>query len=329
MEKREILSLLRRSQDYVSGQEICRRLGVSRTAVWKGIGSLREEGYQVEAVQNRGYRLLSAPDVLTEAEIGSLLTGKWAGRSLEAHRRIGFSTNLRARQLADAGAPHGTLVVADVQEGGKGRRGRVWETSPEGASIAMSLILRPSFAPVKAPMLTLLAALAVRDAVEQSGGPGPAIKWPNDLVLNGKKLCGILTEMILEAEYIQYVVVGVGLNVNQREFPEELRQRATSLRLETGRDFHRAELAARALAAFEAYYEIFLRTEDLSALRETYHQSLAGLNGPVQVLAPGGGWEGISLGIDASGSLLVRRPSGQVEAVDAGEVSVRGLYGYV
>lgn len=329
MMKREILTLLRRREDYVSGQEICETLGVSRTAVWKCINGLKEEGYQVEAVQNKGYRLASSPDVLTEAEIGSLLTGGWAGQTVEAHERIRCSTNLRAKQLADAGAPHGTLVAADVQEGGKGRRGRSWLSSPPGTAIAMSLILRPSFAPVKAPMLTLLAALAMRDGVEQLCGLRPAIKWPNDLALHGKKICGILTEMTLEAEYIQSVVVGIGLNANQTGFPEELGEKATSLRLETGQPVHRAELVARSLKAFETYYEIFLKTEDLSGLQETYNGSLAGLGGPVRVLASKGDWEGTSLGIDATGSLLVRRPSGQVETVDAGEVSVRGLYGYV
>ncbi len=326
--KREILTLLR-GGGYVSGQDICRSLGVSRTAVWKGVNSLKEEGYRIEAVPNRGYRLEFAPDVLTEAEIGSLLTGRWAGRELEAHRHIGCSTNLRAKQLADAGAVHGTLVAADVQEGGKGRRGRVWEASPEGTAIAMSLILRPSFAPGKAPMLTLLAALAVRDGIRQTCGLEPGIKWPNDLTLGSRKGCGILTEMALEAEYIQHVVVGIGINVNQTEFPEALRDRAVSLRMEAGRPFHRAELLARILEAWEGYYETFQQTENLAFVQEDYNRSLAGLNGPVQVLAPDGGWEGISLGIDASGSLLVRRPSGQVEAVDAGEVSVRGLYGYV
>ena len=327
--KREILTLLRRQDGYVSGQEICKSLGVSRTAVWKCINSLKEEGYQMEAVQNKGYRLVSAPDVLTEAEIGSRLTGSWAGQTVEAHERIHCSTNLRAKQLADDGAPHGTLVVADVQEGGKGRRGRAWLSSPPGTAIAMSLILRPSFPPVKAPMLTLLAALAMRDGVEQVCGLRPVIKWPNDLALRGKKICGILTEMILEEEYIQSVVVGIGLNVNQTEFPEELREKAASLRLETGGKVQRAELIAQSMKAFEVYYETFLKTEDLSALQEDYNDSLAGLGGPVRVLASKGDWEGISLGIDATGSLLVRRPSGQIEPVDAGEVSVRGLYGYV
>ncbi len=329
MTKKEILSLLRGREEYVSGQEICRQLGISRTAVWKGINSLKEEGYQIEAVQNRGYRLTESPDVLTEAEIGSRITGQWAGRNVEAHRRIPCSTNLRARQLADAGTPHGTLVAADVQEGGKGRRGRTWAVSPPGTSIAMSLVLRPSLSPVKAPMMTLLAALAMRDGVEQVTGLHPAIKWPNDLVLNGKKICGILTEMILEEEYIQYVVVGIGLNVNQTEFPEEIQTSATSLRMEAGHNFQRAELVARSLAAFERYYEIFLKKEDMSELQEEYNRSLAGLWGPVRVLAPGGDWGGISLGINSLGALLVRRPSGNVEAVDAGEVSVRGLYGYV
>ena len=327
--KRKVLLLLRQSGDYVSGQEICDALGVSRTAVWKAINSLKEEGYQIEAVQNKGYRLVSAPDVLTGAEIGSLLKSRWAGQELETHDRIAFSTNLRAKQWADDGAPHGALVVADVQEGGKGRRGRAWVTPPPGAAIAMSVVLRPKFSPLKASMLTLLAALAVRDGVFQVTGVSPVIKWPNDLVLSGKKICGILTEMILEEEYIQYVVVGIGINVNQVEFPEDVREKATSLFLETGKHFSRAELTARTAEAFERYYEIFLQTEDLSALQEDYNRSLAGMNGPVQVLAPSGGWDGTSLGIDAGGSLLVKDAEGKIQSVNAGEVSVRGLYGYV
>lgn len=327
--KRKVLTLLRERGGHVSGQEICDNLGVSRTAVWKAINSLKEEGYRIEAVQNKGYRLVGAPDVLTAAEIGSLLKSRWAGSKLEAHERLAFSTNLRAKQWADAGAPHGALVVADVQEGGKGRRGRSWATPPPGAAIAMSLVLRPKFSPQKASMLTLLAALAVRDGVRRGAGLSPEIKWPNDLVLGGKKICGILTEMILEEEYIQYVVVGIGINVNQAGFPEEMRENATSLCLEAGRTFSRAELTARTAEAFEQYYEKFLETEDLSALREDYNGSLAGQNGPVRVLAPSGGWDGISLGIDESGSLLVRDQGGTIRTVNAGEVSVRGLYGYV
>ncbi|WP_434310861.1 biotin--[acetyl-CoA-carboxylase] ligase [Hominifimenecus sp. rT4P-3] len=327
--KREVLLLLRQRGGYVSGQEICGTLGVSRTAVWKTINSLKEEGYQIEAVQNKGYCLVSAPDVLTTAEIGSQLQSCWAGKALETHERLAFSTNLRAKQWADAGAPHGALVVADVQEGGKGRRGRAWVTPPPGVAVAMSLALRPTFSPMKASMLTLLAALAVRDGVSQVTGLVPVIKWPNDLALDGKKICGILTEMILEEEYIQYVVVGIGINVNEPSFPEEVKDKATSLRLAAGKSFPRAEIVARTMEAFERYYETFLETEDLSGIQEDYNHSLAGIGGPVRVITSSGGWQGTSLGIDADGSLLVRDEEGKVNAVNAGEVSVRGLYGYV
>lgn len=320
---------MRQGEEYVSGQQICDRLGVSRTAVWKAVNGLKTEGYEIEAVQNKGYSLISAPDVLTEAEIRSRRQTEWAGSHVEAHERIGYSTNLRARQLADQGAAHGTLVAADVQEGGKGRRGRPWTATAPGENIAMSIILRPELAPIKASMLTLVAALAVRDGVRKMAGIEPEIKWPNDVVANGRKLCGILTEMALEAEYIQYIVVGIGINVNNESFDSELAEKATSLRLEAGGPFSRAELVCRVLKHFERYYEIFMRTADLSALQEDYNGSLSGRNQVVRVLAPGQEWEGISRGISAAGALRVERADGEIEEVTAGEVSVRGIYGYI
>jgi len=327
--KTEILTLLRQGEEYVSGQQICDRLGVSRTAIWKAVNGLKEEGYVIEAVQNKGYRLISAPDVLTEGEIRSRRLTEWAGCIVEAHERIGYSTNLRAKQLADQGAVHGTLVTADVQEGGKGRRGRPWAAAAPGENIAMSIILRPELAPVQASMLTLITALAVRDEIRALTGICPKIKWPNDVVVNGRKICGILTEMALEAEYIQYLVVGIGINVNNEGFAPELAEKATSLTAETGRRFSRAELICHVLKHFEQYYEVFMRTGDLSALRENYNGSLAGRNQAVRVLAPGQEWEGISRGINETGALLVEHPDGQLEEISAGEVSVRGIYGYI
>lgn len=325
--KGEILKLLKETDGYVSGQELCRRFGVSRTAVWKVINQLKEEGYEIEAVRNRGYALKGAGDVLSEAELLSCLKTEWAGG-----RTVYFdatdSTNIQARRLAEAHAPHGTLVVSDRQDGGKGRRGRSW-ASPSGVGIWMSLILRPEIAPSSASMLTLAAALAVREGIQEETGLSPLIKWPNDLVLNGKKICGILTEMSTELMEIQYVITGIGINVNQREFPPEIRDTATSLSLEAGRSFRRSSLIAAILKAFEKDYEAFLKTGDLSLLLEEYNACLVNRGKEVCILDPSGEYRAVAEGIDESGSLLVTLPDGTRREIISGEVSVRGIYGYV
>lgn len=325
--KGEILKLLKETDGYVSGQELCRRFGVSRTAVWKVINQLKEEGYEIEAVRNRGYALKGAGDVLSEAELLSCLKTEWAGG-----RTVYFdatdSTNVQAKRLAEAHAPHGTLVVSDRQDGGKGRRGRSW-ASPSGVGIWMSLILRPEIAPSSASMLTLAAALAVREGIQEETGLSPLIKWPNDLVLNGKKICGILTEMSTELMEIQYVITGIGINVNQREFPPEIRDTATSLSLEAGRSFRRSSLIAAILKAFEKDYAAFLKTGDLSLLLEEYNACLVNRGKEVCILDPSGEYRAVAEGIDESGSLLVTLPDGTRREIISGEVSVRGIYGYV
>lgn len=325
--KGEILKLLKETDGYVSGQELCRRFGVSRTAVWKVINQLKEEGYEIEAVRNRGYALKGAGDVLSEAELLSCLKTEWAGG-----RTVYFdatdSTNVQAKRLAEAHAPHGTLVVSDRQDGGKGRRGRSW-ASPSGVGIWMSLILRPEIAPSSASMLTLAAALAVREGIQEETGLSPLIKWPNDLVLNGKKICGILTEMSTELMEIQYVITGIGINVNQREFPSEIRDTATSLSLEAGRCFRRSSLIAAILKAFEKDYAAFLKTGDLSLLLEEYNACLVNRGKEVCILDPSGEYRAVAEGIDESGSLLVTLPDGTRREIISGEVSVRGIYGYV
>ena len=325
--KRKILSMLRQGTDHVSGQQICDALSVSRTAVWKGINALKADGYEIEAVQNRGYRLVSAPDVLTEAEVGSLRRDIWKEAPLAVFAETD-STNIQADRMAEGGAPEGTLVAADMQRSGRGRRGRNWET-PAGTALAMSFVLRPPVPPGKASMLTLLAAAAGRRAIEELTGTAPGIKWPNDLVLNGKKVCGILTEMKMEEADIRHVVVGMGFNVNQEAFPKELEQKATSLLLETGRRWPRAELCCLVMKHFGEGYGEFLKRGDLSFLQEEYNGCLAGFGHEVRILSPDGDWLGVSRGIDPEGALLVQRENGQMERVTAGEVSVRGIYGYV
>ena len=325
--KGEILKLLKETDGYVSGQELCRQFGVSRTAVWKVMNQLKEEGYEIEAVRNRGYALKGFADVLSAEEIMSSIHTEWAGRQVVYFDETD-STNIQARRLAEQKAPHGTLVVADRQNGGRGRRGRGW-TSPSGVGIWMSLVLRPKISPASASMLTLVAALSVREGIEKETGLLAGIKWPNDLVLNGKKICGILTEMSTELMEIQYVVPGIGINVNQTEFPDEIKETAASLYLESGKIWKRSGLIAAIMEAFEKNYDIFLETGDMSGLMEEYNQYLVNRGKEVCVLAPQGEYRAMADGINREGSLLVTRADGTREEIISGEVSVRGIYGYV
>ena len=332
-DKADILAELRNSVDYVSGQQLCDKFGVTRTAVWKVINQLKEEGYLIESVSRKGYRLVEGPaGILSQSEIVSRLTTKWAGRTLYYYDITG-STNNDAKRLAEEGAPHGTVVVADIQNTGKGRRGRKWQTLP-GTALSFTLLLRPEFSPDKASMLTLVMALSVAEAVEDVTGTGAAIKWPNDIIVNKKKICGMLTEMTMtpEMDEIQYIVVGAGINVNNgsiEEFEEEIRTIATSLKIETGRQIDRAGLLEKVLARFEENYGTFLETLDLSRLREAYQKHLQGVGCEVRVLDPAGEYTGISQGITDKGELVVVKEDGERVQVYAGEVSVRGLYGYV
>lgn len=325
--KEEILRLLRSADGYISGQELCNRFGVSRTAVWKAINQLKEAGYEIEAQQNKGYRLKAAPDLMTEAEIKSLLHTDWVAKEVLYFDTID-STNTKAQELAEKGYPSGTLVVADKQESGKGRRGRSW-VSPSGTGIFMTLMIKPDINPNNASMLTLVAALAVAKAITSVTGEEAMIKWPNDIVVNGKKVCGILTEMNAQFDYINHIVVGIGINVHNESFPEEISQMASSLMIEAGgKRFHRAQIIAETMSYFEQYYDTFLKTQDLSALVREYDELLVNRNKSVRVLDPKEPFDGKAMGITPKGELIVDTWESR-KLVSSGEVSVRGIYGYV
>lgn len=325
--KSGILSLLRERGDFVSGQEICEHFGVSRTAVWKAVGQLRLEGYQIQAVQNRGYLLIEDKEFFGQHELESRMDTQWAGHPLACYDVLG-STNLQAKLDAENGAGHGALVVADMQTAGRGRRGRSW-SSPPGINVYYSLILKPEIIPDKASMLTPLMSLAVAEGIRRTCGLKAMIKWPNDVVVNGKKVCGILAEMSVERDFIHYIVIGVGINVGLQEFPEEIAATATSLQQECGEKVPRALLLVNVMHAFEEYYEIFLERGDFSGLRDLYGGLLVNNNREVRVLDPKGEFQGTARGINELGELLVERADGSVTAVYAGEVSVRGFFGYV
>lgn len=318
---------MREQKDYVSGQELCQRFGVSRTAVWKAIGQLKKEGYAIDAVQNRGYRLAGMESIYGQNELSSRIKSQWAGRRLHYFDSLG-STNAQAKLEAEAGAAHGTLVVTDMQTAGRGRRGRDW-SSPAGTNVYFTLILRPDCEPDQASMLTLVMALAVAKGIAQVTGLQADIKWPNDIVVNGKKVCGILTEMSLEQDYIQYLVTGVGINVRRQDFAPDIVNKATALEMEGAGSVNRAELIAAIMKAYEESYQVFQATGSLAKLRDSYDSMLVNRGRQVVILDPKGDYEGIARGIDDAGQLLVELPSGEVVEVYAGEVSVRGIYGYV
>lgn len=264
---------------------------------------------------------------MTAEELESRLATRWAGRQVVYFEETD-STNNQAKRLAEAGAVHGTLVVAEQQSAGKGRRGKSW-SSPPGTGIFMSLVLKPELKPECASMLTLVAALSVSRAVEEVTGLKPMIKWPNDLVVNKKKVTGILTEMSAEPGKIQYIVVGIGINVNMEEFPEEIRKTATSLRLEAGHAISREELTAVFLKYFEEDFGSFEKTSDLRLLLEEYNKRLINRDNMVKILDPAGEYKGKALGINERGGLMVERDNHDIEVITSGEVSVRGVYGYV
>ena len=319
--KAEILKLLKNSRpEYVSGEDICQKINISRTAVWKHINTLREEGYGIDAVPHRGYRLLSVPDRLYPDEIIDGLDTSFVGKAVYFHDSL-ISTNREARDLALGGACGGTLVVAEEQDGGRGRMGRGWY-SPRGSGILCSLILRPDIEPGQAPPVTMLTAVAVSSAVEKVSGLAPGIKWPNDLLLDGKKICGILTEMNAEMERINFLVVGVGLNINTDHFPEEIKDVATSLYLAGGSLVSRLDVLRQYLKEFEHYYQQWMEY-GFGPVLDEWKKRCVNLNRPVRISTPREAWEGWAVDVDSAGALVLRTDDGELRHFVAGEVSLR------
>ncbi len=321
----ELLSLLTAAGGgWVSGAEISRRLGVSRTAIWKHIEALRLLGYEIEAAPRKGYRLVARPDLLTPEEVRAGLATRRLGRVVEYRETVG-STNDLAKEMARQGAPEGLLVLAEQQTAGKGRLGRSW-TTPPGAAIAMSLVLRPDLPPHAAPRITLGAAVAVTEAVREAAGVAAGIKWPNDVQVNGRKLCGILTEMEAEMDRVAFVVLGIGLNVTLRreQMDPSFRETATSLALEGAPPVRRAALVQAILARFEAVYDELLG-DRFDRVLDRWRALSVTLGQAVRVLGLDGQpvLEGVAEEVDQEGALLVRDGAGQVHRVVSGEVSLR------
>jgi BirA family transcriptional regulator, biotin operon repressor / biotin---[acetyl-CoA-carboxylase] ligase len=311
--------LTERQGGFVSGEEIAGSIGVTRAAVWKGIQALRTTGYVIEGARGAGYRLTGTPDRLSEMDLRSRLRPgfPWGDIMILA---VTDSTNRVAMEMAEGGAAHGTVVVADAQTAGRGRRGRRW-VSPPGKNLYVSLLLRPPVPTVEAPRLSLVAGVALADAIEALGVP-VSLKWPNDLYLGDRKAAGILAEMASDPDGVRYVVIGVGLNVNMKpaDFPQELRGRATSLRIRTGRIFHRVDVLSRLLDAFGARYAEFIGG-GFASLREEWDRRDFLRGRRILLRRQGGeGW-GTADGLDTVGALRFLPDGGPaVESVHSGEI---------
>ncbi len=315
-----VLAFLAEAGDeFVSGEAISDKLGLTRTAVWKHVEALRSHGYRIDAVPARGYRLVGVPDRLTPLELRPLLNTHDLGQTLHWYEELG-STSDRAKELADEGADPGTVVVAETQTAGRGRRGRVW-ASPPRRNLYFSVILRPELPPARAPELTLVASVALCDALRQAGVQA-GIKWPNDLLVSGRKIAGILTELAAEPDRVHWVVVGAGVNVNARaeDFPEELRAAATSVLLERGQAAPRALFAAACFTALEEWLD--RHAEDgFGPVRDAWRERSVTLGREVIVEADGREIAGTAEDIDESGALLVRSRAG-VERILSGDVTL-------
>lgn len=320
----KILSRLKETGGYLSGAQLGEELGVSRAAIWKGIKRLRQNGYEIEAVNNRGYRLVVGQEIYNQAEIADAIATKRLGRTVFFYDTTD-STNLCIRRLAQENQPEGTLAVTEVQVAGRGRLGRHW-TSEAGTGIWMSLLLRPKIQPKDAPVLTLLAGMAVCRAIRKQTGLMAVIKWPNDILLNGKKICGILTELDGEMECVRSIVVGIGINVNTMDFPDALKESATSLKKEAKaqKDIPRIPLLARTLLELEELYDRFQCQWDFVEFLPEYKALCDTLQKDVQVLGRNP-FCGRAVDITPQGELVVRNEEGEDVVVYSGEVSVRAV----
>lgn len=326
--KNTILNLLKNTEDFISGQHISEKLNVSRTAVWKYINMLKEEGYLIESVSKKGYKLLKSPDILTENEIMPYLNTKYIGNKIIHFHTIN-STNTKAKELASLGEENGTIILSEEQTLGKGRLGRQW-CSPKGKGIWLSLILKPDLDPINASKITQIGAAALCKSFIEIGIPS-FIKWPNDIVINNRKVCGILTEMNGELNRINYIILGIGINVNidMDDLPEELKDTASSLKIESGKTIDRRKLVALILNNFEPLYNELLNQGHINSSIDICRKNSILLNKQIRIINKNSTKIAKALDLDNEGRLIVQLEDGTIDTIISGEVSIRGLYGYV
>ncbi|HUJ33336.1 MAG TPA: biotin--[acetyl-CoA-carboxylase] ligase [Candidatus Acidoferrum sp.] len=303
----------------ISGAKIAKEIGVSRQAVWRWIQTLRELGVRVKGHARTGYHIERTPDILLPQLLSHRLYGTPFARRIFHFFKVD-STNTVALRLGEQGEPHGTLVLAEEQTSGRGRAGRSW-TSEKSAGITCSILLRPPIPPAQTPLLTLVAGLAARDAAAEELDGAPDIRWPNDLIVDGKKFCGILTEMYAEPDRVHYAVLGIGMNVNQTKMPADLAAIATSLRIETGKTHSRPELLIRLLRHLDRYYNQFVADGAAPILRRFAEVSSYSQGKRVRITTSAETFTGTTAGLEPSGALRVARHDGRgVEVVLSGDV---------
>lgn len=320
--QKKILEMLT-TDEYVSGQEISEKLGVSRQAVWKSIKSLKDKGYEVDSVTNKGYRLISLPDYLNEESLSKYLDTKIIGKNLVKLDLV-TSTNDYLKTLGNDGCENGTVVTAREQSKGKGRLGRVWQSKKDDC-IAFSFLLRPNIAPSEVSSITPLAGLAVCKAIRDYTKLDCMIKWPNDIIVGKKKLVGILTEMSAEFDAVEYIITGIGINVEHTSFPEEIAYKATSILLETGRHIDKNEFLACVIKHIEE--EFLSNNLELTSTAVDQYTSMCATVGKNVTFTRGTrSISGVAVGIESTGELKVMLSDGTICKINSGEVTVQGIY---
>ena len=335
MLEHKVLEILKQNNEsYVSGESLSEILGVTRTSIWKYINSLKEAGYNIESVTRKGYRLIDSEDLLNEFEVANGLTNSLIGNKIVCIKEVD-STNFYARKIALEGAEDGTVVIADAQTAGRGRLGRSW-ASMAGKGIWMSVVLRPQISPEEVQIITLGASVAVVKAIYEATGIKTGIKWPNDIVYQGKKLCGILTEMNSEVEMVNFLILGIGINVNHiaSDFPDEIRDFATSLSLCSDeidkkyvKLFRRSDIIKKLLYELEKIYNK-IKKGAVKDIIDDWKKYSATLGKQVRVMYKNDTYTGTALDIREDGRLVVQCDDGYTRDVYSGEVSVRGILGY-
>lgn len=308
---------------YVSGAQLATDCHVSRTAIWKAIQSLEQDGYIIESARTRGYRIKGEMDFVDEAHIARYLTTEHFGRHVHYEKEVG-STQLVASELVKQGAPHGTVVIAETQTAGRGRMARMWD-SAEGKGIWMTIILRPDVPPHQAPQFTLVTAVAVVNAMKALyKNFKPEIKWPNDILINGKKSTGILTEMLAEADRVQALLIGIGINVNQQmsDFPEDLQSIATSLSIEEGKPLDRAQLVAMICSYLEQYTNQYVE-QGFGRLKVLWEEASGTIGKNIRATTVREVFEGKAIGITEDGVLQIQLPNGDIQGVYSADIEIK------
>ncbi|AND84505.1 biotin--[acetyl-CoA-carboxylase] ligase [Clostridium tyrobutyricum] len=327
--KDAILNLLKKStEDFISGQIISEKLGVSRTAIWKYINILRKEGYTIDSYSKKGYKLISSPDILTYEEVKNIIHTKYIGQEFFYFDSID-STNTVGKKLAEKGEPNGTIIVSEEQTMGHGRLGRNW-VSPKYKGIWLSIILRPNVDPINVSKITQIAAAAMIRTLK-SLKIDAFVKWPNDIVMNDKKICGILTEMSAELNRVNYVIVGMGINANldKTDFNKDILNKATSLKIETNSSINRKIFLGTLINEFEKLYDEFQENFTVTKSIEICKKYSAVIGNDIKILHSGKEFYAKAIDIEENGELVVQYKDGSIEKLISGEISIRGLNGYI